>query len=121
MLRILSHLVHPYPSIEPLALENPLLGVALIVPWGDFDTSAPSFTANKYRDSVNAAVLRRWSSYCMGEASTDEYNQPFRATEAWWQHLRDKSGGLLITAGSDEVAVDGIQAFAKVTKVSQSS
>ena len=121
ILGLLSHLLHPHPSLEPLVLPKPLLGAAVISPWGDFNTSAPSYTSNQYKDSVNAAVLQKWSDYFMGSAKADEYNQPFRAASSWWENLSGKVQNMLITAGSDEVLVDDIMAFAEKIKVGSSA
>lgn len=117
ILGLLSHLLHPHPSLPPLALREPLLGAALISPWGVFSTSAPSFTRNEEHDSVNGAILRKWSTYFTGGAPADNYNQPFLAPGSWWSHLNGLVQELLITAGTDEVLLDGIAEFAKTIEV----
>ncbi|KAL8964555.1 MAG: hypothetical protein Q9197_006881, partial [Variospora fuerteventurae] len=113
ILGLLSHLLNPHPSLPPLALREPLLGAALISPWGVFSTSAPSFTRNEEHDSVNGAILRKWSTYFTGGAPADNYNQPFLAPGSWWSQLNGVVQELLITAGTDEVLLDGIAEFAK--------
>ena len=55
----------------------------------------------------------------MDDADTDNYNQPFCAPDNWWKDLTGIIGGLLITAGTDEVLVDDIKAFADKIQVSQ--
>ncbi|KAL8906377.1 MAG: hypothetical protein Q9207_002089 [Kuettlingeria erythrocarpa] len=118
ILGLLSHLCHPHPSVPPLRLREPLLGAALISPWGDFSTSAPSFTRNEENDSVSGAVLRKWSKYFMNDAPPDNYNQPFRAPAGWWSRLDGVVQELLVTAGTDEVLLDGIVEFTKTIEVS---
>ena len=117
-LALLSHSLHPRPSIEPLKLSTPLLGAALISPWGDFRTSTDSYIKNGDIDSVDASVLKKWSAYFMGSATPDEYNQPFRTSDSWWNDLPKIVPNVLITAGADEVLVDGIRLFAETIKVS---
>ncbi len=53
----------------------------------------------------------------MGGADTDSYNQPFRAPDGWWKDLNGAVQDLLITAGTDEVLVDDIKAFATKIEV----
>lgn len=48
----------------------------------------------------------------MDGADTDNYNQPFRAPDSWWIDLNGAVRDVLITAGTDEVLVDDIRAFA---------
>ena len=117
VLGLLSHLLHPHPSIPPLKLPQPLLGAALISPWGSFKTAASSYQRNRYKDSIDGSVLRKWSAYFMDDAAADNYNQPFRAPGSWWKELNSTVKDVIITAGADEVIVDDIQAFAEKLKV----
>ncbi|KAI4267811.1 MAG: hypothetical protein LQ337_008176, partial [Flavoplaca oasis] len=113
ILGLLSHLLHPHPSLPPLTLPSPLLGAALVSPWGDFSTRAPSFTRNAANDSINGAVLQKWAAYFMDGARADNYNQPFLAADHWWRNLQGVVQELLVTVGTDEVLVDGIKGFTK--------
>ncbi|KAL9036700.1 MAG: hypothetical protein Q9180_004146 [Flavoplaca navasiana] len=113
ILGLLSHLLHPHPSLPPLTLLSPLLGAALVSPWGDFSTRAPSFTRNAANDSINGAVLQKWAACFMNGARADNYNQPFLAADHWWRNLQGVVQELLITVGTDEVLVDGIKGFTK--------
>lgn len=112
VLGVLSHLLHPHPCIAPLKRREPLLGAALISPWGGFDTSASSYSRNALKDSIDASVLQKWAGYFMGRAEVDGYNQPFCAPSKWWNELNDVVQSVLITAGTNEVLVDDIKAFA---------
>ena len=47
----------------------------------------------------------------MAKAASDEYNQPFTAAAEWWRDLPSVVDHILLTAGADEVMVDGIQSF----------
>ena len=53
----------------------------------------------------------------MGDANMDPYNQPFHAPGDWWIDLNGTVQDILITAGTDEVLVDDIEAFAEKLKV----
>ena len=117
ILAIFSHLLHPHPSVEPLALASPLLGAAAVSPWGSFDTSASSYISNQDLDSIDAPVLKKWSAYYMGSAEADEYNQPFIAEPSWWKDLPNVVQSILVTAGSYEVLLDDIKAFVEKIQV----
>lgn len=121
VLWLLSHLLHPHPSIPQLKLPKAMLGAALISPWGQFDTSAPSYPRNRYKDSIDAPVLQKWSAYFMGAADPDNYNQPFLAAAGWWAGLNEVVQDVRVTAGTDEVLVDDISAFAEILKVCNKS
>ncbi|KAL8787387.1 MAG: hypothetical protein Q9213_002270 [Squamulea squamosa] len=103
------------PSAEEVLLF--FHGAALISPWGSFDTSAPSFERNGYNDSVNAPILQKWSAYFMNGAEADDYNQPFHTSDFWWKGLDGVVQQMLITAGTDEVLLDVVAAFAKRIEV----
>lgn len=114
---MLSHLLHPHPAIEPVRLERPLEGAALISPWCFFHSKSPSFRRNHYKDLVSAAVVETWGEYFFGTAKPDEYNQPLLAASEWWKDIDSIVGDILITVGADEVEVDDVEAFATKLKV----
>jgi acetyl esterase/lipase len=126
VLSLLSHISHPHPStvlpIPPVHLPSPLLGAVLISPWISFDLSADSFKRNEWKDCIGIEAGKRWSSAFMEcpwphtEAS-DEYNQAITADVGWWKGLM--VGEILVTAGEEEVLVDGIRGFVgKLSEVS---
>lgn len=53
----------------------------------------------------------------MNGAEADNYNQPFHASDVWWKGLDGVVQQMLITAGTDEVLLDVIAAFAKRMEV----
>lgn len=117
VLALLSHILHPHDSVTPLKLREPLLGAAVVSPWGDFRTDSASYTNNALRDCINAPVLQKWSAYFMGDAKGDSYNQPFRAPSGWWKDIDSILQNLLITVGTHEVILDAVEAFAETIKV----
>lgn len=76
---------------------------------------------NRFKDSIDASILQKWSAYFMDGADTDNYNQPFRAQDSWWKDLNGIVKDLLITAGTDEVMVDDIKGFADKIQVLQAN
>lgn len=59
VLGLMSHLLHPHPSIEPVALERPLRGAVLISPWGSFRCDTPAYHRHHYKDVLTATTLRK--------------------------------------------------------------
>jgi acetyl esterase/lipase len=117
-LSLLSHISHPHPStslpIPAIQLSAPLRGVVLISPWISFDTSATSFTTNKYKDCIGPIAVKQWSSAFMGcpwphTSANDYYNQAITAPESWWEGLKVEE--ILVVAGEEEVLIDGITEF----------
>jgi acetyl esterase/lipase len=117
-LSLLSHISHPHPSttlpIPRIALSSPLRGAVLISPWISFDLSADSFKRNAWKDCITVEAGKQWSSAFMAcpwphtEAS-DFYNQAYTAPDEWWKGLQVQE--MLVTAGEEEVLVDGIKEF----------
>lgn len=117
---LLSHISHPHPStvipIPKVHLASPLLGAVLISPWVSFDTTAPSFERNKWKDCIGIEAGKKWSTAFMAcpwphSEASDFYNQASTAPSEWWEGL--KVGSVLITAGAEEVLLDGIREFSK--------
>lgn len=77
VLGVLSQILHPHPLVKPLRLSRPFRAVALVSPWGEFGESRRSYQTKRYKDVLNYAVIKKRSDYFMGEAASDEYNQPF--------------------------------------------
>jgi acetyl esterase/lipase len=128
-LSLLSHISHPHPStivpIPPVHLSAPLLGAVLISPWISFDVSADSFKRNAWKDCIGVIAGKQWSSAFLGcpwphEEASDEYNQALTADSSWWRDLKVEQ--ILVTAGEEEVLVDGIREFVeKLSKFSSFS
>jgi acetyl esterase/lipase len=117
-LSLLSHISHPHPStllpIPLITLSTPLRGAVFISPWVSFDTSTPSFSANKYKDCIGPISGKQWSSAFLGcpwphTEKSDYYNQAITAPESWWKGLKVQE--VLVVAGEEEVLIDGIREF----------
>ncbi|KAI1130677.1 Alpha/Beta hydrolase protein [Nemania abortiva] len=109
---ILGHLSHPHPKVPPLANNGMRFkGALLVSPWVGLDIAAPSFKANSRKDCLSVPGLRSWTTAFMGDAHMDNYNSPLGAPAEWWKDIQADS--VLILAGSDEVLLDDILAFAE--------
>ncbi|KAI1354787.1 alpha/beta-hydrolase [Xylaria sp. FL0043] len=118
-LGVVSHLLHPHPSIEPLTLSSPLAGLALVSPWtGPTVTGAESAKRNAHRDVVNKAILEKWGAYAVGSATQDEYNAPLTANENWWSGILMIVKAILVIGGRSEVLLNDITAFVDKLKPS---
>lgn len=73
-------------------------------------------TGNTYKDCLDVAKLREWSSAYIGNTTEDNYTTPLLADANWWASL--KVDRLYVMAGGDEVFADDIASFADRLKVS---
>jgi acetyl esterase/lipase len=55
---VLSHVLHPYPEVTSIKLQQPLLGAMLYSPWVGFNTDYPSFD-NETLDLLGPFALRK--------------------------------------------------------------
>lgn len=79
---------------------------ALLCPWVELTTSADSYRRNRTRDNLSAKELQRWAAAYAGSAAIDDPRlSPLRAQLHGLPPL-------LLQAGSAELFVDDIAAFA---------
>lgn len=111
LLSLLSHLLHPYPdkSIPEITLDHAFAGSLLVSPWTSYDFESGSFTRNRLSDSLTKSVMERIAADLKRGAKSDEYNEADFADPAWWKGLNGVSGPIAVTAGADEVLLDGIK------------
>ncbi|KAI9838375.1 MAG: hypothetical protein M1819_005643 [Sarea resinae] len=124
VLALLSHLLHPHPSISALSLpanSPPFATVILISPWVTFSMTSASYTANKGKDVISAVALSHWIPNFLPPSTTSEdaYTSPLALAPAgWWYGLDGLASAMLIIGGGDEVFVDDIRAFGHVLEKS---
>lgn len=107
VLGLLSHLLHPYPSIPETQLtQAPLAGAVVISPMCSFDTTTSSFRKNLKSDVVPPEVVKKWSSLYLGASKLDNYNHPVSADVAWFRGLDGIVDSLLVWAGGKETLLD---------------
>lgn len=112
---LLMHILQPHPdSIVPrvnLSTGQKLNAALLLSPWVDQTTSSESFKRNAWKDFIAVPSLERWSSNFIGTAPRDIYIDPCTTPRGFWTGLSDIIGRVYISSGSDEVLIDGINAF----------
>ncbi|KAJ5580818.1 alpha/beta-hydrolase [Penicillium hetheringtonii] len=68
-LALLSHILHPHPTVHPIKLDGRFSSVALLSPWVTFDTGKTrSMRLNRYKDALAIPTLNAWSSTFIGNA-----------------------------------------------------
>ena len=119
-LGLLSHILHPHPSIPPIDLKGESLrGALLISPWVSFDTRHKSYERNAESDLFDAVPLTLWSKAFLGTTQRqgillgDSYSEPLIAEPSWWKGADQVVKEVLIWGGGGEVFIDGINAFAE--------
>jgi acetyl esterase/lipase len=114
---LMSHILHPHPAVPYLQLPRgkKLAGAVLLSPWVYFSNEAPSMKSNYDKDCISEDYLRASSSLFLGDAPTDNYNMPLRATSDWWQGLPLRY--MCIVAGEYEMLRDDIVAWADTVRV----
>lgn len=112
-LGVLSHILHPHPTIPALKLSAPLKGAVLFAPWASFATDDPSMKANTKKDIITPFLLDIWSASFLGKSTRDNYNEPIRTDVEWWRGLKDIVKEILVTGGTDELLIDSIKEMAR--------
>lgn len=93
-----------------LGITDTFAGAAILSPWVTFNTiDAKSMQKNRKRDTLAISALDRWSTLFQGGVTTDYYLEPLSAPPQWWADLPVRH--ILVTAGSEEVFVDDIEAM----------
>jgi acetyl esterase/lipase len=111
VLGVLSHISYPHPPIPLLPVSSPFQGAILHSPWVLLSASSPSYTRNRFKDFMTGSTLTRWAAAYQGSAVPDAYNNPLVVAPEWWAGLQVRD--VLIEAGSDEIMIDDIRAFAE--------
>ncbi|EAU37761.1 predicted protein [Aspergillus terreus NIH2624] len=113
VLGILSHIAHPHPGIsEGFIPDEPFAGALIHCPWVTFDQTWPSIERNKHKDSVPLLPNSVHAKYFLGDAPSDNYNEPLSAPPEWWAGLNARM--LLLLSGEDDIMVDSHHAFGKI-------
>jgi acetyl esterase/lipase len=119
VLSLLSHILHPHPSVPALELNAPFKAVLLISPWVSFSTEHPSYTTNAETDIFDHTPLTMWAKAFLGNSQRqgitmgDSYSEPLLAETSWWSGSSKVANEVLFWTGGGELFVDGIRAFAE--------
>ncbi|KAK9349899.1 Alpha/Beta hydrolase protein [Lipomyces doorenjongii] len=115
---VLSHILHPHPSITPIKLSTPLRAVFVSSPVVRFGFTAERFRLNEIFEPAPVSTLKEWIANYLGTSGKDGWNEPGQNDVEWWKGLTDVVKGMLITIATDEVMADDVQAMAnKITTV----
>ncbi|KAI5809428.1 Alpha/Beta hydrolase protein [Pyronema omphalodes] len=120
-LSVVSHILHPRPTISKLSLDSPLAGLALISPATCISsTKASSFQKYGSIDVLDSAICQHWLSqmtdsleFSADMASGNYWGEAAPAPESWWKGIGSVAKKILITAGEEEVLIDDIRVFIK--------
>ena len=115
---ILSHILHPHPSIAPIKLSTPLRAAFVSSPVVKFGFTAERFRLNEIFEPSPVSTLKEWITNFLGTSGTDSWNEPGQNDAEWWKGLTDVVKGILITMATDEVMAEDIQATASKITVS---
>ncbi|KAF2239222.1 alpha/beta-hydrolase [Viridothelium virens] len=111
-LALLSHLLHPHPDVEPLALSEPLAAALLISPWVSFSLDWRSVDANVLKDVIAVPLLVRMAAQFMGGAPPDAYNQAVLAPKGWFEGSEGVVRRVWVYGGRWELLMDSIEKVA---------
>ncbi|KAI1616525.1 Alpha/Beta hydrolase protein [Exophiala viscosa] len=103
-----SELAPPLPGVS---MTEKLRALVLLSPWVSFDISLHSFERNRNKDYLQAETEKRWSDLYVGSQEPSPYNEPARASPSEWKDIPVQD--ILVTAGSNEVLLDGIEKWVK--------
>lgn len=116
---MLSHVLHPHPSVTPkLELDQPLFGAILISPWTSFRAHYDSYDRNATTDYLpRHGLAERWAgAFLRGVKKSDEYAEPNTADASWFKGLEKTVYHIWIWGGGGEVCIDPITDTAKMLK-----
>lgn len=123
-LALLSHIAHPHPSLPlssfPSASGAKFAGAVLISPWVSFDYAGEkSVSTNAKSDDIGQEFLVKCTTSFLGKPGPwtgtsgpdNNYIEAAHAAGNWWRDVPVDS--VLVTAGADEILLDGILKLAK--------
>ncbi|KAJ5638906.1 hypothetical protein N7528_001296, partial [Penicillium herquei] len=111
---VLSHLAHPHPQIEPLAINGQLGGAVMIAPWTLLDSEYADQELYDGGDLISKAVAAPWATAYLAQAPRDNYTDLSNAPTEWFASFPVKN--VLITSGGNEIMLPLIQGLAKKFK-----
>lgn len=115
---VILHCLQPSDHVPPLTVVSPaskFKGLVLISPWVSFDVTLRSFTENPGKDYIQAETEKRWSDGYLSKGEPCIYYEPGLASPMQWKDMPVQE--ILITAGADEVLIDGISKWVEDIKV----
>ncbi|KAF8882826.1 Alpha/Beta hydrolase protein [Infundibulicybe gibba] len=109
-LQILSHLLHPLPSVPKMNLPSPLGGIYLMSPWINLCADSASHTTNSASDILSIETLRTWGAAVLADVPDAQrpYAEASKVDDSWFKGVDKFVSRVLITAGGAECLRDDI-------------
>ncbi|KAJ7615366.1 Alpha/Beta hydrolase protein [Roridomyces roridus] len=117
-LQLLSHVLHPHPSVPVLTLAEPIRAVYPLSPWTGLLGETASHDENDKIDCVNKEVLV-WLGRRITQGFPDEYlafAEAMKAPSGWFEGAERVVDSIVITAGEKECLRDDILVFGEIIK-----
>lgn len=118
ILGVLSHLMHPHPSIKPLKIAKPLRAALICSPVTVLNAKSGGFRTQEAQDPASAATISQWMSNYLGPNKPDAWNEPLSNDPKWWSGLDRVVEEMLIAVASVEMMAEDTRACATKIQVS---
>ncbi|KAJ7730968.1 Alpha/Beta hydrolase protein [Mycena maculata] len=112
VLQLLSHILHPRPSVPEIHLAAPIRGAFLMSPWVSLTADSQSHTQC---DGMDMLTKRAWGRQILADFPETEvaFSPPAKAPESWFKGVDGAVDRVLITAGGAECLHDDIVEFSE--------
>ncbi len=108
VLQILSHMLHPLSSIDPLPPTLRFRGACLMSPWvsPSGDVCADQAQANDPKDDISVRTLREWGQLIIKDVPRNPEDmacvEPAGAPKGWFKEVETAVEGMLMLSGEVE-------------------
>ncbi|KAF7321034.1 Abhydrolase-3 domain-containing protein [Mycena chlorophos] len=118
ILQLLSHTLHPLPSIPAITLQSPIAGAYLISPWTSLSATSNSHKENDGKDFLSLPTIKAWGAEILKGFPPEHaaFAEAVRAPADWFVGSESVFQRVLISAGGAEVLRDDIVEFAETFK-----
>lgn len=117
ILQVISHVLHPHPSVPELSLSAPFAGAYLMSPWVELTSHTGSMVTNNDCDMVGTRGLLEFGKIILSNVPTSSlpYAEAAHAPEGWFADAQTRAASrILVTAGDKECLRDVIVNFGQV-------
>ncbi|KAG6844167.1 hypothetical protein H0H87_009286 [Tephrocybe sp. NHM501043] len=112
--KLISHILHPVPSVPRLTLSSPFSGAYAMSPWVNLTSDTGSMITNGDSDVIGREALIYWGNIVLNGVLEEyrPYLEPYYAPEDWFANMSSVVKRVFITAGDAECLRDSIVVFA---------
>lgn len=119
VIQILSHLIHPLPSIKPLlSLQGKLGSAVMISPWARLTGDGPTVYQNRYSDLTASSTNSRFGALVLAGIPDLESNRPYiepaKAPVDWFSGVAEVVEEVVVTNAEREALCGDIAAFVDI-------